>query len=297
MAGISSKAASKVSNKNKYNGKELQSEEFSDGSGLEEYDYRARFYDAQIGRWGVVDPLVDQMRRISPYNYAFDNPIRFIDPDGMGPEDVGDKYKSKNAAATAWTAQYGATSIKNGTEYGSSIYSVKVGKETYYSYNAPVIGEKIEDGNAKVEWNQNLEKGQKLEGVIHSHVSSSSSELGGSGNDFSDFKGRDELGKKGDVQTMNNSSKDFGKVDWYLAAANGELKVATADGDGGHGVGIAIAKGFPDEKTVKDPGNAGKTLKVNLERVNSWSGGTESLSPVRLPGDKTKKIKLPFGLN
>ena len=65
----------------KFNAKELDED-----IGL--YYYGARYYNPRLSIWYGVDPLAEKMPSWSPYNYTFDNPIIYIDPNGKAPTDV-----------------------------------------------------------------------------------------------------------------------------------------------------------------------------------------------------------------
>jgi RHS repeat-associated protein len=105
ISALSSSAPLSKPNNFKYNGFEEQTD-----FDLGWYDYQARFYDPQLGRFMQVDPAADLMRRHSTYNYAFDNPIKFIDPDGMIPT-LGDCPPGVNCNAIEQKTQEIAESV------------------------------------------------------------------------------------------------------------------------------------------------------------------------------------------
>jgi RHS repeat-associated protein len=121
--GISSKSFQSSSpgcgcpeNKRGFNGNEIQSKEFSDGSGLEVYDFNARTYDQQVGRFLQIDPLPEEadQESWSPYHFSFNNPILYNDPDGrcpICPFIAPFVIEGAEALFTAVTAYYASKSI------------------------------------------------------------------------------------------------------------------------------------------------------------------------------------------
>jgi RHS repeat-associated protein len=128
-------------NKYQYNGKELV-----DDGGLGWHSYGKRYYDAAIGRFPNVDPLIDTFHFVSGYNYAENEPVAHVDLWGLQQvsylqilKDAYDKFSLKmdlNLQVTAGNqvgleAQVGPVAVGGYTNSGSTVL---------YGQNATVLG-------------------------------------------------------------------------------------------------------------------------------------------------------------
>jgi RHS repeat-associated protein len=135
-------------NQYKYNGKEEQDE-----LSLGWLDYGARMYMPEIGRWYSIDPHADSYTSITPYNYVYNNPVNFVDPDGRDGVVSGSGTADDPYVITANYYYYGLNDDQSAalqsaiSQYNNGGNSFKIkndGGEVHVSFNltATAVGDR-----------------------------------------------------------------------------------------------------------------------------------------------------------
>jgi len=118
----------------KYNGKEEQKE-----TGW--HDFGERMYNPALGRWQVVDRLAINYVAMSPYNYAQNNPLRFVDPDGASPWDVIKGAFKYYGASYQWMGKNVYPGYRNGAPSTVNLSRITKGIQNNIIWSSKFYGE------------------------------------------------------------------------------------------------------------------------------------------------------------
>ncbi|RYU93031.1 DUF6443 domain-containing protein [Emticicia agri] len=199
MLGLELKTGQSGSNNFRF---QQQERLFDFGLNWDLFKYRPS--DSQIGRFIQIDPLTEKMPSYSPYSFAFNNPVRFIDPDGAAPVDI-----------TLLGANNSSVTIK------TDLIDVKV--------DASSLGVNF-GGNYTLEGNDILQAGLDIVGVFDPTgiADGINAVLSAKSGNYGDaiISGLGVLPYAGDLAKAGKIEKDIKIIDNAIDAVKGEAKLS-----------------------------------------------------------------------
>ena len=227
----------------KYNGKELDMM-----SGLNQYDYSARYYDPAIARFTTMDPMAEKYYNISPYAYCANNPVNAVDPDGRDFQINFQRDKDGNITGMIIQAKVYITGtnasedraadlnkLAKDTYKSQTINGVKVSFDISYEYSKDITAADLGKGENLLDFNN-----KETTTYDRSHVNGS---------------------KKGSVYQTGNTGEIYSDAD------NGTVMHET-----GHLVGLA------DRYDDIDAGNLGTGTFIHPGYENDLMSGKQNTS-------------------